>query len=62
MIENDGPLLRAEDVAKRLHASRGTVRTIPAAELPYLQLRVGGTRKYREADVTAYLERRWKRA
>lgn len=62
MTENDQPLLRAEDVAKRLHASRGTVHLIPPAELPYLQLRPGGTRKYRATDVAAYIERSWKRA
>jgi len=59
MTDSSAPrLLSAAEVAQRLAVNVRRVRLIPARELPYVQLAAAGTRKYTEADVATYLERR----
>ena len=51
-------LLEAADVARMLRMSPRRVRSIPPAELPYVQLAERGQRRYDPAAVARYLERR----
>jgi Helix-turn-helix domain len=57
-VEELAPLMRPADVAARLGMSARRVRTIPAAELPYVQLEPRGQRRYHPEDVARFLERR----
>lgn len=54
-------VLTARDVAAMLAIHVNTVKRIPPGELPYFRVTSRGDRRYRIADVMAYIERRSER-
>lgn len=58
MDELADEVMRADEVARRLRVSARRVRTIPAAELPYVQLDERGVRRYSRRAVERYIEAR----
>lgn len=54
-------MLSASAVAKRLGVHLNTVKRIPPSELNFFRIGSRGDRRYRLADVEAYIERRSER-
>ena len=54
----EAPMLRPREVGVRLSLHVDTVKTIPPAELPFVRINARGDRRYRVADVDAYLAAR----
>lgn len=52
------PLLTVNQVAKQLNVHINTVKRIDPTELPYYKISARGDRRYKPADVDAYVIRR----
>lgn len=58
VTEEAKPMILPVEVARELGVHVNTVKRIPAAELPFVRISSRGDRRYRRADVEAYLAAR----
>lgn len=56
--EAPGLLLSTAEASAWLDVHRNTLKRIPPSELPFFRIGSRGDRRYRAADVLAYIEKR----